>query len=298
MNKAWKGIIIAGAIFLVLGVALIIVSMMSGGSLNRIRQNISVKSFTETYAGEKIDSLDLYIGVGKLSILQGDEFRVEAENVATDYLVCEVRGTTLVIEDNWSNSWSLNLSRGLSFGRYEPRIRVYVPAGTKLVSSAVNVAAGECYIDGIMTGRMSVNLSAGMINAVDVRADEFTTELSAGECRIDSLITENVAAEVAAGRLTITGIQTDLCRVSLSAGAVSISGDIAREGSFDCGIGQISLALEDRRLEDYTLAVDVGLGNISVNDSHYSGNRNLHIGSGDLKLSLSCAVGEINLTTR
>ena len=295
MNKSWKGIFVTSILCFVFGIALIIVSLMSGGSLTRIRENVSVRSFSKSFADEKITALELDIDVGRLSVIASDEFRVEAENIAADFFVCEVRGGALVVEDNWSNSWSLNLSRGLSF-QQEPKIRVYIPDGVKLKFADVSLSAGECSIDGLSTEKLSIAVSAGAFQAVDIRADEFESEVSAGRCRIDSLITKTAKASLSAGELQIHGLQADVFTLDQSLGSAFIGGDIFDRGSFDCGLGKITVALDGRAESEYTVSLDVGLGDVSINGEHFSGSQSLRRGSGDTALDLSCGSGSIELS--
>ena len=296
MNRSWKGIFIASMLCFVFGIALIIVSLMSGGSMTRIRENVSVRSFSESFADEKITALELDIDVGRLSVIASDEFRVEAEHIAADFFVCEVRGGTLVVEDNWSNSWSLNLSRGLSFQQYEPKIRVYIPDGVKLKFADVSLSAGECSIDGLSTEKLLIEVSAGALQAVDIRADVFESEVSAGRCRIDSLITKTARASLSAGELQIHGLQADVFTLNQSLGSAFIGGDIFERGSFDCGLGKITVALDGRAESEYTVSLDVGLGDVSINGEHFSGSQSLRRGSGDTALDLSCGSGSIELS--
>ena len=296
MNKSWKGIFVTSILCFVFGIALIIVSFMSGGSLTRIRENVSVRNYNQAFHDEKITALELDIEVGRLSVITSDEFRVEAENIAADFFVCEVRDGTLIVEDNWSNSWSLNLSRGLSFQRYEPKIRIYIPDGIKLKFADVSLSAGECSIDGLSTEKFSIEVSAGALQAVDIRADEFESVVSAGRCRIDSLITKTARAGLSAGELQIHGLQADVFTLDQSLGSAFIGGDIFERGSFDCGLGKITVALDGRPESEYTVSLDVGLGDISINGEHFSGSQSLRRGSGNSVLDLSCGSGSIELS--
>ena len=293
MNKAWKGITATAIICFILGIALMIVAVANGGSFERIRQNVSLSEYNKSFGVSDVKALDLNIGLGRLSIHPGDEFRVEAENIAEDYFVCELRGDTLVIEDRWTESWALNFARGLSFQSYEPRVKVYVPESVKLRNSEIRISAGACNIDGLWAERLLVAVSAGSLRGVDIRVDEFISNISAGECRIESLITKKATASISAGELHIAGVYANQFQLEQSAGAAFISGDILDRGKFDCGIGRIEVELEGRPLNKYEISVEVDIGSVSVNGNRYSGNVKTSLGSGDSKIELNCNVGEI-----
>ena len=207
--------------------------------------------------------------------------------------MCELRGDTLVIEDKWRESWMQNLTRSLSSLVYEPFVRVCVPKSAKLRNSNIRVSAGECNIDELSAERFSVALSAGSMQAMDIRADEFVSNISAGKCRIEGLITEKATASISTGELRIEGIYAHQLRVNQSVGASFIRGDILERGTFDCGVGRMEVGLEGRPLNSYEISVEVAIGSVSVNGSRYSGNIRTSNGSGDSKIKLKCGVGEI-----
>lgn len=297
MNKVWKVILISSLCLLILGFALLTTSILSGGSLERISSNIGITERVDEFGTEDVQSLDIRVGAGRLNIVQGDSFRVEAKNIAAEFYACRVDNGVLVIEENWPESWSLNLSRWLRLSQYEPQVTVFVPSAFAAESAAISVSAGSCHVDGLSAYRTELRVSAGELTIVDARTDSIAVDISAGLCRIDNLITEHAEFDVAAGEFFISGLQAGSCRLEVSAGIAFIGGGIGGTGEFYCGVGSITLELDGAR-SDYDIDVSVDLGSISIDGDSYGGNvsRSFSGGDGAASLDLSCNIGEINLS--
>ena len=276
MKRVWKAVLILSAILLVIGVALTVVSAMTGGSIRRIKTNVAIRDFEMDFAEEDIENLELRISTGSFRVIESDEFRVEAKNIAEEYFTCELSGKTLTVSERWGGDFARNLARGLNLFDYGPEITLYIPRGFQASSVNLSVSAGKCEIGGLS-------------------ATEVDIDISAGECIIDSIKAGRMDVEISAGSLTVYSMTADNCDVSISAGRAYIGGEITKKADVSCSAGSIQLELTGAKNE-YSFNVDVGVGNIIIGGSNYGGlgaSATMKGDSGAADISLRCSAGEV-----
>lgn len=276
MRHMWKAVLTIFVVLLVAGIALTVVSALTGGSFASIKTNVAIRDYEEDFSGAGVDELELHIGAGSLKIVEGDDFRVEARNIAEEYFTCKLDGKKLVVSENWSNNSALNLARGLNLLDYRPEIIVYLPEGFEAKTAVLEMAAGRCDIERLHAGSIGITLAAG-------------------ECVIDSLEAQEMDVEIAAGSLTVYSLAVDKCKTELSAGGAYLGGTIREEASVNCAAGRIELQLAGKQ-DDYSFDSDVGVGTVTIGGRSYGGVASAAVlegKSGAARIDLECTAGEI-----
>ena len=255
MKLVWKIVAIAAVVLLVIGAALIVVSLVTGGSLESIRNNVAFTDYEQSFPDTAPHTLELYVSAGTLHILPGEELRVEAKNVQQQNFVCALEQGLLTVREDWGASWSDNLARWLKLQQNEPEIWVYLP---------------EDYIPLLV----NIRVDAGVLDIQGLTAEETVVELAAGSVTADGLDTRRLALELKAGEAGISGTVAERCAVSASAGSANLR---------LTGVP-----------EDYTAHIRAGVGRIEYGGAAYS-MEEAAVGQGAGTMELDCSVGRISV---
>lgn len=233
---------------------------------------------SETLSGE-LDSFTLDINYGEVYIAEGPELKVEAEGVS-DRFSWKLENGTLTVREKGSFRSGFYL-----FGNYigdklnEKRvITLTLPKGTKLKDLDIDVGAGYVEFDGMTADKADIDIGAGSMDAGELTVT--------GKCRLSAGTGSIAVTEITAEKLYLeTGVG------SIEAGAQT-DGDI----SIDCGVGGITLTLQDSE-DSYNYKFDSGVGGVTIGDSDYSGlgkNKNIDNGAGKT-ISIECGVGSVEV---
>jgi hypothetical protein len=124
---------------------------------------------------------------------------------------------------------------------------------------------------------MFISMGAGNVEAARLYAQMLDLDVGLGHCRVDSLYAEEVKINVGVGYL--------------AAGRFS-----ARQAKLDVGLGALELSLA-QPLEQYRCQIEVGLGNVQLGGSNYSGVANVNNGPADApyNLDMKCGLGSITI---
>jgi hypothetical protein len=261
MKKIWKVILIVSIVIFVLGILLIGASLLSGGSLDSIVNNIESVDYSENFDKEEIKAVDIDLTGAKLFVVPGEYFAVVAEKMPTDYFSCRVEDGTLKIEEKWPSSNAKSVSMGLAAYKYEPKVTLYVPSDFQELNSGTSV---------------SISMDAGI-------------------CHIEKLAAENVDLNLGAGNLLVSDFDAYNLSLKLASGNASLTGSISGSGELRCGAGSVGLKLDGSK-SDYEISANMFLGKLIVGNRWFSGCwRYSNAGEG---AKLDALMGSGNLTIK
>lgn len=299
MKTAWKVISGISGIALILGIILIVLGFSSGGSFSDIRDTDGLVSDSISFNGEDIKSLNIHVQVGLLTILEGDEFRVEWRNIPEDRFSCRTDSGVLYVEEYWQDSWVYGITS--RFDDLKPEIYIYVPAGFVAESADIYVAAGMCHVYGLEVERAYFNVDVGELLVQELKADTMNVVLSGGRFQGEDVTAKSAEISVDVGELRMLGLWTDDCSLSVQAGTAYMHGALTGRGSFAADVGTIGLDLEGSR-DDYNITVDADIGSVSIDGESFAGSvhrelpgANYNSGNGS-DITLQCGLGEITLS--
>lgn len=279
-TKIWLSI---GLIAIGIGIglmALVSIIIASRGDNGTVYQ-----SMKEAY-DEDIRSLDIDIAFGKVDIIEGDGFSIDAEHLSYD-LKSYVKDGVWIIEDEsdgYTDFFGINIPlKGLGlWDKYlTPRITITVPEGFEAEDIFLSVKAGRLKAENLVAKRG------------DLRVD-------AGQLKVDNLvINETSRLNVGAGEIVLDQMSLNDIRANCNVGSIKMSGVITGANEISCDVGSIEIDLEGSR-EDYLFDISSDLGNVIINNDKYHNINNKRIMEGEFKTSftITCDVGEVKVKTR
>ena len=274
MKVVWKIVLLFALVFVVLGVALIAVSLFSGGSVEGVRNNVPLMSFEQNFPDETPNELRIEIPAGKLIVEAGDVLRVEARDVAEGRFECSLENGVLTVRERQDESWSNALSRLISLGKREPEYHIWLPHGTELTRTDVRIAAGQADLRGLSTDVLQLNMAAGNVSAPSLRA-------------------RSALVEMAAGDLSLFDLDTDILLLRATAGSAGVSGTVRSRCTVDLAAGAAVLRLTGNAA-DYAAQLEAAAGSIDYAGTNLTLGR-MSVGTGENSVSLRCGAGSIDV---
>ncbi len=274
MKVVWKIVLVFALALLILGVALIAVSLFSGGSIEGVRNNVPLIRFEQSFPDETITALRVEVPARRLTVEPGEVLRVEANNVSESGFYCGVQDGVLIVREKQDNSWSNNLSRMISFGKREPEYHIWLPDGLTLTRADVEMTAGEARVQSLS-------------------ADVFQLKMAAGSAGVESLRAQAALIDMAAGSLSLFDLDTQVLSLQSAAAGVGVSGTVRSHCVVDLGAGAAVLRLTGNAA-DYAAQLEVAAGAIDYNGTSLTLGR-LRVGRGENAMSLRCGAGSIEV---
>ena len=258
-QKVIKGAAICFAIFLTVTIvgtigkaAFGLVTVVTNTNMGKIEE------IAEDYDNADILSISIDNSVGKLSIVQGDGFRVEGVSVGNNFKTKVTNdGTLKVTNKDVTISWFTNFFDGKRSGNSE--ITIYVPEGFKAKKIDIDNGVGELYMEDMETAKLDIDLGTGDCYGKNIVSDK--TDINGG---VGSVHFKDV---------TFTDLELE-CGV----GDLTIEGKILGKSEINCGVGSLELITELKK-EDYELDIETGLGDIYINGEKTSNIKNANQGA-------------------
>jgi len=292
MKLVWKIVLIIAVILLILGIALLAVAMVTGGSVEGIRNNVALMDYEQSFAGQEIHTLELEFDAGTLKVLPGEELRVEAKNMIEREFYCVLDNGVLTVSDLWGDSWADSLSRFLTLQRQNAQITVYLPEGTQLRTAEIDISAGIADFRDVSAEQFVLDMSAGNVRFENLNTHYCEVDMSAGTLDIRGLQAAEVQLDTSAGDMEIEELNTAVLQLDSTAGSADISGTISDYCSVDISAGSVELYLTGSA-EDYTAHLDRTAGSIRYDSHSYTGEA--RVGKGAGTMNLECSAGSIDV---
>jgi len=257
-------------VFVILSAIIFCISAVFGVSIglnryNSTETNQEMTFFEESY--KNVNNLDIKLDVSKLTIKNGNEFKVEVTN-PTNKFYCDMDGDTLKIRDERKNVRWFNFSNDVI-----PEIIVYIPKNIKLEDIDISTGVSETYIEELIA------------NEVDV-------EIGVGKFVIDNIVTERAKISGGAGEANINKSNIDVLKLDAGIGKFVINSKVSEEAKIEAGVGQLIVNLEGNR-NDYKVKTSTGLGSLLVDGKKASDEQ--IIGDGNAYIKVEAGVGEVRI---
>lgn len=266
MNGAQKTIKILA---ILLGVIIIInifyflfsfLSFFSGSDLNvGTISSEKTMDFNQTY--QNIQNIEIDVGGSDITIISGDEFKIEASDVTDKFSVSQ-KNKTLKIKEN---------NKVLHVNNYKGNVLITIPKGIRLEELDIDAGAGKFKIENIEVNKFEIDHGAGTLeisNSIFYKTD---IDGGAGMINIDSSTLNNLDMD--------TGV-----------GSVEIEASITGNSEIECGVGEINMTLLGNENE-YSISTEKGIGSIKIKGE--SQNNNSTYGNGNNRIKVEGGVGNI-----
>lgn len=244
--KRFGGIWLAiGLISIGLGLCLLFVGAMIGLPF----KDGATFSYEETY--DNVHSLDFDINYGKIRIIDGSSFRIDAYNLheGSDFSSKVIDGVWTIEESSSKNNIFHGIPiSGISISKENkgPEIVITIPKEFE----AKNI---------------QISLGAGLLQADTIRSIDGSFEVGAGKMHISYLeITERSDYEVGVGSIVIDNMTASNIDAECSLGNLVMNGRITGNNNIQSGVGQILMELVGDK-EKYYFDFNSGVGNVIMN---------------------------------
>ena len=234
------------------------------GLIHKNPSTISEDLKTISSTTDEILSLDIDLACTNLNIKSGNDFKVETNNSKITYT--NKNGSIKIKEKdrNWFNNTSDR----------ESSLIIYIPEDVTLEEADIDAGAGEIHIEKLSTQELYFELGAGAVYIENLTA------------------TENAKIDGGVGKTELKSCEINNLKADMGVGEFTLDGKLTGETKIDSGVGAVNINLKDSR-ENYTIDVDRGMGNITLNGQKLEADR--VYGTGKNHLKIDGGVGEIKI---
>jgi len=295
MNKGFKGILISGAIALLVGIALVVAGIAAGASWSDVGNTLFSGKYSigpdgnwgagvaEVIDGDKlvgesrvlkdidansIENLTIKMAAGRLDIKEGKSkyFQVVNREKSGDcYIEQEGNDLTIIVRGKHGNNMGA-------------RTTFWIPQGLEVANLAIHTDAGQVQTENLNAQELKMSVGAGQIKTEAINANQVDIEVDAGEFKGNGKITANQATlKVNAGSLKVALLESKDADVNVDVGHIKINFAGAQR--------------------DYNIDAVVDVGEIKIGNEHY------HLGRGyksqdssvDKTIEVDCSVGQATI---
>lgn len=254
-----------------LGVFAMVVSYFFGATKNpewRNKYRKELLNVKKVYKEESVRSIDLNMNVGKVTVLIGPDFKIDAKNVKKSTFQNQIKDGVWSIGDQ--KSWSPKLSSGYWPFFIGAKEREYVPSVTIYIPEEMAME------------KVRINLKVGTL-------------------RIEKLVAKkSVLMEVEAGKIIVRDLEANNANVTCKTGIIYTKGNLLGTSKVKCSTGQVLLDMEGKET-DYSYSLGCNLGRVRVNgkaNSSFSSVYEIKNPGAPNNFYVECNVGKIGMTTK
>ncbi len=261
LQRVIKYLAIALALFLAFSIIIGIVGLI--GSIFFYDEGV-LEEMREIEISQNIDRIHIEIGAAHLRVVEGDRFslstNLERLNVTSD-------DSRLIIQQK---------KRIVSVHSTElGEVILTIPEGTVFEAFELKAGAGEVEVQ---------VLSSGILDL----------ECGAGSVRVGKLVAlKSAEIETGAGEMIISDGEIRDLDLDIGVGNVALRSRLTGECSINCGIGKADVTVLGN-MNDYTLGIETGIGELILNGSEIRGSTSL--GSGANELDIEGGIGTFSIT--
>ncbi|HEX3076963.1 MAG TPA: DUF4097 family beta strand repeat-containing protein [Lachnospiraceae bacterium] len=234
-------------------------------------------SYSFTPTGE-VHNLRIDIASTDVTIVQGNEFKVDGKDLYKDGYRIEMDGDTLVVETGKQDYFVLHL--GLF--EKEEKITITVPSSFQFDKIDVSVGSGDVTsrIE-LLSNQIDIIAGSGDVNLKEVVNSNSSISVGSGTVAISDIQSESTDVSVGSGDIDIDYIESGKAALSVGSGDIFFKSLTSNECSLDTGSGDI----EGSGLEVTRMETEVGSGSIDLKGI-INGESSFECGSGDIDLRL------------
>lgn len=226
--------------------------------------NENIVQFSEVY--NNVQNLDIDISVSKLYIKNGENFKVEANNVSNKFS-SKLNGNTLEIKENKTNIRWFNKNNII------PEIIIYIPENDILNTVQMDVGINDANIEYIKSSNIRLKLGVG-------------------KCNIEKIIAKEVNIQGGTGSINIINSEIGDLKLDSGIGNCNINAQIINKADIEAGIGKLEIVLDGNK-ENYTIDAKTGLGVFTVDNIKLSNEQK--IGNGNKYIKIKSGIGKTDV---
>ena len=268
-QKVIKYIATAFAVFLIITIISLILSgsyaLLSAFGLIHTNKNI-ITDDLKVISSEvnEVSTLKIDLACTNLDIKTGNSFKVETNNSKITFE--EKDGSVKIKEEN--RNW-------LNNNNSESNLIIYIPE------------------DMIDIDETKIETVAGKINIENLNTQSLYLELGAGDVYLENVIaTGDTKIDGGVGKTELKSCEINNLKANLGMGEFVFNGKLIGKSEIDSGVGAINIKLMEKK-ENYTIEVDKGLGNVTLDGQKLEIDR--VYGTGKNYLDIDGGIGSIKI---
>lgn len=175
---------------------------------------------------------------------------------------------------------------------------LWLPKGCALEEYEVNLGAGYMQSISIKARQTEVDLGAGLIEADGFEGEEISLSVGAGEILSGRIAAETAVLQIGAGHLSIEELSANRnADIDVGMGQCEIAGTITGDLDLECSMGEAVLHLTGSE-DDHSYDVDCGMGNVTVGSYSRGGvaaQKTWNTGKNSA-FDIDCSMGDVTVT--
>lgn len=255
MDKSLKGIAIAAAALVVIGILLAGIGYLSGGNRPVFldHNGIHIGGKNGAVGGELADfseetgsftSIDVDLGYHDVDLVPSDKFEVKGTYFSKEgkpYV--KVENGTLVVKDPGRGKVKLSIDiPGLNLkSSRHPEIKIYYPKDTKFQDISIQCGMSDLSFEKLSAEKVRFDVDYGKLDLSDITAGEINVDMSCGDCTLKNMNASgalNVSNDL--GKVTLNGADVKNLKVESSSGSVSLTEAVFDSGDLNLDLGKLS----------------------------------------------------------
>ncbi len=242
MTKKTKTALIVSAIFMTLGISLVVATSIAGVRPQNVRYLLASAQNDFPYGEESIVSeehieypsndvkeLDIDIDVAAVYITSGEKFTVRAENTEDMYIksVLEKDGTLEIKDERYKEWFERNPIN-------HPKVYITIPANKKFDS-------------------IDIETDVGLVEGKGL-----------------SIVTKKLDTSSDVGSIELEGITSSETEAEVAVGSIDLQGAFSGSTELTCSVGSIKLT-SSGDISDWSYKAKTTLGSIQINENKMTG---------------------------
>lgn len=236
-----KFLAITLAILICIGIVFGIIAAIGAVSFAFDRESAVAGEMKNYEIKEEIKKLEIEIGAAKLSVVRGDDIRIESNlnNIAVE----SKNGKLEIKEESRFDA---------RFSSEDVFVVLYIPSDLFFEKVEISTGAGKVMIESLS-------------------ADSLKLEFGAGRVTVDELVAENSAdIDLGAGKVEIKSGALNRLDLDLGVGEFKLTSALSGNCDIDCGVGAAEINIIGAA-EKYKVSIDKGIGETKLNGQSFSG---------------------------
>lgn len=237
-------VIIGGAAMVVLGV-----TGSFGGDKGRM-------DFEEEFPSSEIKNFSFENLSGKMEVMAGDRFYVEAKDVPEDCFYASVEKGTLTVGYSKKQRWGFRLW-GMDYSDAE--ITITIPEDFWAGRIEISNGSGAMVIGSLGGDKILLDNGSGRMEVEGISGKELELSSGSGPVVMKEVLADSMGIDSGSGNVSIDTVDLKGLEFSGGSGDFEMSGRIDGNLEIDSGSGRVTISLKNAR-EEYNIDADTGSG--------------------------------------
>ena len=253
MNNSLKGVAIAAAAMITVGILLAGIGWMAGGNQHiyvdqkgihvgerNTSDHGSLESFSQNV--DSFSSIDADLDYYDVDLVPSDKFAVDGTFYSKDGKPdVKVDNGTLTIRDKEHKGININVDLPDLFTYdNQPRVKIYYPKDTKLMDLVLKCDTSDLkYENLVITGKADLELDFGSLDINGLSANKIIISMDSGSCTLKKIKSDDLNIINNMGKTTVDSADLKALKIDADSGEISLTGVTADHGELIANMGRI-----------------------------------------------------------